>query len=619
MKGIISITQMEVIAGRPDINTAKIIREINKARNDGVSIIVFPEMAVPGYMLGDEWENHDFVIDTERFNESIRLSTKGITAIWGSVSTDSSNKNEDGRIRKFNSAFVASNGEWITNGVFVGKTHKTLLPKYREFDDERHFYSLRKLAQERGCHLSDLLKPFTLNVNEGKLKVGVILCEDMWCEDYGINPTQILATNGAEIIINLSCSPWTWRKNEKRHRVVGDILSHSPIPFLYCNNVGTQNNGKNIFLFDGSSSVYNKKGEVILTANQYEESRLDYNINCSYKPIHNESKDKDSDTEDLYRGLIYGIGHFFKTLGLNKVVIGLSGGIDSALSATLLTQALGKENIFAVNMPSRYNSDLTRNAASKLAMNLGIHYGVVPIQEVVDQTIMQIKGIPWDKEISTLVTENIQARDRGSRLLAGIASSLGAVFVNNGNKTETALGYATLYGDVDGAISIIGDLYKSEVYQLAMFLNNKANYDLIPNEILQVVPSAELSGDQDVTKGKGDPIIYPYHDKLVRAFVEFRMDPEQILCLYRSHRLEEELKIDKGLLAEVFTSDEDFINDLEHKWRLFKINVFKRIQSPPIIAVSKRAFGFDLRESQNGPYFTQGYKEIKEKILNGAT
>lgn len=624
MKGIkFALSQLDIKAGHPDENSKKIIVEIEKAKSIKVDVIVFSEMAVPGYLLGDEWENNSFISDLMNYNEDILAATKGITAIWGNVFVDFSKKGEDGRTRKYNAVYIASNGKWISNGVFEGHTFKSLLPKYREFDDERHFYSMIKLAGEQGKTLSDLLRPFPITVKGETVSIGVMLCEDMWSDDYALKPTDILVKNGAEIIVNLSCSPWTWRKNDKRNRVVKSLLEKNPIPFLYCNNVGTQNNGKNIFLFDGNSTVYNPDGSIMKVAGDYVEETIDVvvdrknGVQEELRPLSQER-----DIAELYDGLVYGIKHFFSVLPNKKVVIGLSGGIDSAISAVLLVDALGPENVYAVNMPSRYNSDITKGAAAVLADNLKINYGIFPIQESVDSTIHDLKKLEFKRvnsaktklEVSGFVMENIQARDRGSRILAGISACLGGVFVNNGNKTETTLGYATLYGDVCGAIAPIADLYKGEIYDLARFVNTRAEKEIIPETIINVVPSAELSTEQDVTKGKGDPILYPYHDKLLKSFVEFRFDPEHILELYKAGNLESELKIETGLVNKYFPTAKEFIGDLEHKWRLYKNNIFKRIQSPPIIAVSRRAFGFDLRESQNGVYFTRRYKSLKEEL-----
>ena len=460
----IAVVQMEVVAGRPDINLKKIILKIKEAKKNQNDIVIFPEMVVSGYLISDEWENESLIKKLMEINEKIRKESENITIIWGNIYADFNKTGEDGRVRKYNAAFVAANGKWISNGVFEGYTVKTLLPKYREFDDERYFWSMQKVALEKNEKIEELLKPFKIQTKKGELKLGLTLCEDMWCENYLINPTEILLKNVAELIVNISASPWTWRKNLKRHQIVKTLLKNNPVNFIYCNNIGIQNNGKNIFLFDGSSTVYNQNGEITAVAEPYKEEILNINL-IKNKIILDQEVSDEKDTQELYEGLVFGIKKFFEQTGIKKAIIGISGGIDSALSTSLLVEALGKEKILGVNMPSKFNSDLTKNLAQRLAINLDIDYKIIPIQDGVDLTIEQLKENNF--EINEITKENIQARDRGSRILAGVAACVGGVIINNSNKTEMALGYTTLYGDMNGAICPLADLYKSEVYRLA--------------------------------------------------------------------------------------------------------------------------------------------------------
>ncbi len=614
----IVICQMNVVCGRPDLNANYIIEEINKAAKAGADIIIFPEMCVPGYFIGDLPEDESFVKDCVHHNERIRSATglAGITAIWGSFALSvTRKKGEDGRLRKYNAACIAQDGCWKNNRIANGFTVKTLFPKYRIFSDERHFFSMRQVAEENELDVHDLLEPFTLEIRDKKVKIGLILCEDMWHEDYYLDPTRILFQKGSELIINLSCSPWSWQKNRKRHQVVRDILKECPVPFIYVNNTGIQNTGKNILIFDGSSCVYNEKGEVSFEIPPYRHESSRVFIRSKMPAI---GPKKADDAQELFSALENMGREFFRTFPASrrKMVIGLSGGIDSAATSAYYTHLFGPENVIAVNMPSKFNSQKTKDIAGLIAANLRAQYRVIPIQGMVDE-IAKSTGV----EPETLEYENLQAVVR-MNILRTISQKEGAFFSANCNKVELAFGYSTLYGDMAGVMAILGDLIKREVYQLCDYMNRQIyRKEVIPRECFEIKPSAELSSDQNIEAGKGDPFDYGtlhrrgYHDELVRAFTEFRQNPEYVLELYVSGRLEKEWLLEQGLLKKLFPRAKDFIADLERCWDLFHRAYFKRVQSAPIPVVSKRAFGTDLREAMLPAHFTERYKELKGPAL----
>ena len=623
----IALAQMEVRPGRPDLNLATMLETMARAREHDVEVIAFPEMCLPGYLIGDLWEQQALVEDFAGYSDLVCEASQGLTVLFGNVALDPPAIGEDGRARKFNVVHVCHDGRYVLRdalppGLPGGAQPKTLHPNYRFFDDDRHFYSLRKLAQARGRSLDEYLVPYEVPRRDGKtFRFGVQLCEDIWFQDYhydeGVLDTlRIFRQRGAEAVFNLSSSPWTVQKNEKRNRVVREALTRSPLPFFYVNHVGAQNNGKNVLVFDGDTTAYAADGSVVARARPWREDLV-----LMHEP--NVAPGSGDPQEVLRRGLITGIRHLDHVRGgENRYLVGVSGGVDSALVLALLCQAVGESRVFAVNMPSRFNSSLTRGNARSLCAALSVPLLECPIQDLYERLAATLREAGWPQargEYSRLVDENVQARIRGADILAGLAAKFGLVFTNNGNKTETALGYATLYGDVNGAIAPIGDLYKPQVFALARYLNDAVyGREVIPWNLLDgsTVPSAELSEAQDVTRGLGDPIKYGYHDAVLRQLIEMRQHPLTLLRWLEAGTLLERLEWhDRAALLAWFPGTEALVEDLEWLARQLRVNYFKRIQAPPIIVLSKRAFGFDLRESQLPDYRPRAYAALRERLL----
>lgn len=625
----ICFSQIEVEPGHPDLNFSKMLQAINEAKANNADIIIFPEMVIPGYLLGDTWEQTSYLKDCLSYGEDIIAQSNDICIIFGNIAVDWQKKNTDGRVRKYNALYAAYQGKLIQPEKSPYPfAIKTLFPNYREFDDSRYFYSLQSLADELDTSVDDLLSPMKVNIKGQELNLGCILCEDGWSDDYNFSPIDILCKNyKLDMLINISASPYTFGKNNKRHRVFSKQAKDNQVPLIYVNNIGIQNNGKTIYTFDGSSTVYDKNGNIIACCPAYsgKNNYINLNSNEDYTPLPIPQND---DISNIYQALSYGIKKFLKDIHMKKVVIGISGGIDSAVASALYVNIIGKDNVTLINMPSKFNSETTKGLSSQLAHNLGCQYAIVPIQEVVDFTVNQFEHTDVvdlttqninHLTISSFVKENIQARDRSARILAGMSAAIGGGFTCNANKAETTVGYSTLYGDQSGFLAALADLWKHQVYDLARYLNKEVyKREVIPQGIIDIVPSAELSAEQDVDAGKGDPIKYPYHDYLFRSFVESwqKVTPEDILTWYSENTLEEHIGCEKGLVAKYFSTAKEFIADLERWWNLFTgMAIAKRIQAPPILAISRRAYGFDHRESQNGAYYTRAYKQLKAKLL----
>lgn len=621
--------QMDVIPGRPDENHKKILEIISTAKEKQADILLLPEMCIPGYLIGDLWEQQTFLDDCQYYAEQIIAASQGICIMFGNVAFEKDKLNEDGRLRKYNAAFACQDGQII--GGYMGRNFiiKNSLPNYREFDDYRYFYSLQKLCAEEDAVVREALQPLKLTIKGEPIKVGLMICEDGWTENYHLNVPQTLADNGAEILFNLSCSPYSLGKNKKRNKLFSAQAKEAGVPLVYCNNVGIQNNGKNVFTYDGFSTAYNADGTVSASAEMYEDTIFEctWDTEAGHFVGEGNIAALPQEPESIYKSLRYGTEKFLHQCGIKKMTIGLSGGIDSAITAAMYADILGAENVLLINLPSVYNSETTKNIAYNLAKNLGANYAVIPISHSCEHTEEQLTSTPiinmasgstFNLELSNIVKENIQARDRGSRIIAAASAAFGGAFSCNSNKAEITVGYCTFYGDICGALAMIGDLWKHQVYALGRYMNEAIfKREVIPEEIFTIRPSAELASTQTVGTG-GDPLIYEYHDYLLASFVEnwHKTTPADILRWYKAGTLAQELGCSKEVIANAFPTPAEFIADLERWWKLFAgFSVAKRIQAPPIMSITKRAFGYDHREAQLTPYFSREYYKLKEELL----
>lgn len=604
---------MKVVPGRPDLNAQYVIEQMQRAADRGIDIIIFPEMCIPGYFIGDKLENESFVEDVIAYNKDICKASLGITVVFGSIGVEHENddenapfkKGEDGRRRIYNKGIVA------TDGFLVGDFTKTLQPNYRFFNDDKHLYSGRKVAAELKGVPADLLRPINVLTHTRFLNLGVILCEDMWHKDYPENPTQVLVEKGADLIINLSASPWGWQKNRKRHAVVKELLQNSPVPFVYVNNTGTQNTGKNILVFDGSSTVYDSSGDIVHEVKAYKEGPSDF-VFKNDQPLLAETVR--SDTAELYAAMKCVTKEFFAAMPSyrRRAVIGISGGIDSAVVAALLVDVLEPRNVYAVNMPSIYSSQKTIKFAEDICENLGISYE----SHGIDEIVAAVRKSSHRILVGSLADENVQARARMAILATKAQADYGCIYTSNCNKTELAFGYGTMYADLAGFLAPLTDLIKGEVRQIAEYLNKEVfGREVIPQACIDQAPTAELAENQRDPFDYGTATRRGYHDELVRAFVEFGRDAEWVLAAYMSNTLEKEMGLDEGTLQRIFPSPMYFLRDLEKHWSLFGGSFIKRIQAPPVPVFSKRAFGRDFEEATMSTYYTRRYKTLRAVLV----
>ena len=540
-------------------NRDKILSAVQEARKSGADLVLFSELSVCGYPPRDFLEFEDFIMEAEATVRDIAAHSNDIGIIIGAPTRNSKKEGKD----LFNSALL------LYNGKVHGEVHKTLLPTYDVFDEYRYFEPA-----------------FDWNVIDFKgTKIALTICEDIWNLGdnplYRICPMDELMKQSPDLMINISASPFDHDHDNDRKNVIRLNVMKYKLPMIYCNTVGSQTE----IVFDGGSLVYDKEARLIHEMNHFEEDTymVDLNIladksisgDVTYKvdPSDNVTSEaisiipyltQSDRIAKIREALVLGIKDYFKKMGFNKAILGSSGGIDSAVALTLAVEALGPENVTAVLMPSAFSSNHSVDDAVSLSKNLGTPYHIIPIESVYDSFLDSLDplfaGTPFG-----IAEENIQSRSRGNILMA-IANKFGFVLLNTSNKSELATGYGTLYGDMAGGISILGDLYKVQVYALADHINQSGI--IIPKHIIDKAPSAELRPGQKDSDSLPD---YSVLDAILYLYIEKRMGPAEIIAK----------GYDEPLVRRVL--------------KLVNTNEYKRNQFCPIIRVSPKAFGIGRR------------------------
>lgn len=547
----IALAQQNFHIGNFQSNKTKIIAAIERAKSENVDLIVFPELAVCGYPPLDFLEIHDFVEKCESSIIEIAQVCKGIAAVLGAPRV---NPEVEGKYL-YNSAYL------LFDGDIQGISDKTLLPNYDVFDEYRYFEPNRR---------------FEVLQYKGK-KIALTICEDLWdVEDdlmYVRWPMDELIKQNPDLIINIAASPFSENHALKRKKVLQHNALKYDLPIIYVNHIGAQTE----LVFDGGSMVMNRQGKLLCELNYFEEDfrivEFDWINTAKSFPIEADEKMfVENGIERIHKALILGIRDYFSKQGFSKAIMGLSGGVDSALVYTLAAEALGPKNVLGVLMPSPYSSEHSITDSLKLAENINGQTLKLPIDEnfiSVKNTLAEsFNGLKED-----VTEENIQSRLRGLLLMA-LSNKFGYILLNTSNKSELAVGYGTLYGDMCGGLSVIGDLYKTRVYELCNYINRYR--ELIPEHILTKAPSAELRPDQKDSDSLPD---YDLLDKLLYAYIEQQKGPESLM----------NMGFDEILVHRVL--------------RMVNSNEYKRFQTAPILRISTKAFGMGRRMPIVGKYF----------------
>ena len=544
----IAIAQITTDPGKTDSNTKKIIAAIERARAQKCSVVVFPELALSGYGSMDLFHRADFINENAAALEIIRQNSQNIAVIVGFPELADHSKRAGARPLLYNSAAL------IHDQKIVGIQAKQLLPNYEIFSEERYFVS------GKSSQIFNLL---------GR-KIGIQICEDLWDAEYENKVSRSLITQGAEIIFNLSASPFEPRKFAARSERIAALYREQKFKghFVYANLVGSFDGFVGEVVFDGRSTVHDANGNLVALGKSFGEDFIVFDLDSEKAKGSSPALTVEIDpVEETYQALVLGVREFFRRLSMKKAFIGLSGGIDSAVVAALAVEALGKDNVVGVTMPSKITSAETKDDALLVAKNLGIRCDVRPIAEELEawkKSFVAAMG----KEPQGLTVQNKQARIRGAIMMEYSNEVAGGLVLTTGNKTELATGYCTLYGDMCGALAVIGDVSKLRVYEVARFINLKAGKEVIPGSTIERVPTAELAEGQEDRQNL--PADYPVLSPLLERIVEEIGESSELNKSY-----------DQGLVEKVVG--------------LVNRNEFKRRQAAPGIRVSSHAFGVGRR------------------------
>lgn len=534
----IALSQINPIIGDLEYNSKKIIDSYKKGVEQHADLVILPELSLVGYPPRDLLEKKEFREAVYSFTDKIASLTGSTGLIFGAITEDDDKVGTD----IHNSAIFCYDGkvQFVQN--------KSLIPNYDVFDEMRYFDSARNV-----------------DVVEFKgEKLGISICEDIWNDSdywyvrrYYKDPVEELIKNKATILINISASPYSYGKREARRQMLSILTGKDKIPLAYVCCVGAQTD----LIFDGASMCFNSSGELVKLGKIYKEDFFIFDTDEKNDVVENCERIFE---EEILDALIFGLKEYCRKLNFKNVLIGLSGGMDSALVTYIAVKAVGAENVHVIMMPSEYSSKGSVTHSEKLIKNLGISSGNISIQPVLDKVKDQLQK-SFNDEIKSLTEENLQARIRGLYLMA-YSNNFGHLLLATGNKSEMGVGYATLYGDMCGGLAVIADVYKTDVYKIARYINR--DEEIIPVEIIEKAPSAELKPDQT------DQDLLPPYEVL-----------DEILKIY----LEENKELNE--ISKII-GDEELVGRI---LRMVDLNEFKRFQAAPALRVSSKSFGYGRR------------------------